>query len=97
VQTLTTYALNVNRFEQNVCELDTTHLRTDSSRVGKGEFHPQTSHRTVLDSLPSHGSSHSCYHFRWAGQKVAHPPLAGSWQNDLECVNPFAHSCFHKT
>jgi hypothetical protein len=26
-------------------------------RVGKGEFHSQTSHRTVLDSLPSHGSS----------------------------------------
>ena len=26
-------------------------------RVGKGEFHPQTSHRTVLDTLASHGSS----------------------------------------
>ena len=26
-------------------------------RVGKGEFHPQTSHGTVRDSLPSYGSS----------------------------------------
>src|SRR4051794_25258567 len=28
-------------------------------RVGKQEFHPQASHRTVLESLPSHGSCHS--------------------------------------
>src|ERR1035437_429499 len=27
------------------------------SRVGKGELHPQTSHRTVLDTLASYGSS----------------------------------------
>ncbi|CAN5392461.1 hypothetical protein BH10BAC2_BH10BAC2_49750 [soil metagenome] len=27
-------------------------------RVGKQEFHPQASHRTVLDSLPSYGSCH---------------------------------------
>lgn len=30
VQTLTDTALNVNRLEQSVCGLDTTHLRTDS-------------------------------------------------------------------
>ena len=30
VQTWTDIALNVNRFEQSVCELPTTHLRTDS-------------------------------------------------------------------
>ncbi len=30
VQTWTDIALNVNRFEQSVCELQTTHLRTDS-------------------------------------------------------------------
>ena len=30
VQTLTDTDLNVNRFEQSVCKLDTTHLRTDS-------------------------------------------------------------------
>jgi len=29
------------------------------SRVGKGEFHPQTSHRTVREPLDSHGSSQS--------------------------------------
>jgi hypothetical protein len=29
VQTLTDTALNVNRFEQSVCGLDTTQLRTD--------------------------------------------------------------------
>jgi len=38
-----------------------------ASRVGKGEFHPQTSHGTVLDSLPSHGSSNSRNHFRLTG------------------------------
>ena len=27
-------ALNVNRFEQSVCELQTTHLRTDSRAAG---------------------------------------------------------------
>ena len=27
-------------------------------RVGKREFHPQASHRTVRDSLPSYGSCH---------------------------------------
>jgi hypothetical protein len=26
-------------------------------RVGKGEFHPQTSHRTVREPLDSYGSS----------------------------------------
>jgi len=30
---------------------------TDRNRVGKGESHPQTSHRTVLEPLDSHGSS----------------------------------------
>ena len=30
MQTLTDTALNVNRLEQSVCGLDTTHLRTDS-------------------------------------------------------------------
>jgi hypothetical protein len=29
-----------------------------ASRVGKGEFHPQTSHRTVREPLDSYGS---CY------------------------------------
>jgi len=28
-------------------------------RVGKRELHPQASHRTVLDSLPSYGSCYS--------------------------------------
>jgi len=28
-----------------------------TSRVGKGEFHPQTSHRTVREPLDSYGSS----------------------------------------
>jgi len=28
-------------------------------RVGKGEFHPQTSHRTVREPLDSYGSSNS--------------------------------------
>ena len=27
-----------------------------ASRVGKGEFHPQTSHRTVREPLDSYGS-----------------------------------------
>jgi len=27
------------------------------NRVGKGESHPQTSHRTALEPLDSHGSS----------------------------------------
>lgn len=27
-----------------------------NSRVGKREFHPQASHGTVLEDLPSHGS-----------------------------------------
>lgn len=31
--------------------------RTTKSRVGKGEFHPQTSHRTVREPLDSYGSS----------------------------------------
>ena len=28
-----------------------------NKRVGKGEFHPQTSHRTVREPLDSYGSS----------------------------------------
>ena len=32
-------------------------LNENKSRVGKGELHPQTSHRTVLDTLASYGSS----------------------------------------
>ena len=32
-----------------------------SRQVGKGEFHPLASHRTVRDSLPSYGS---CYSIR---------------------------------
>jgi len=31
--------------------------QTNSGRVGKGEFHPQTSHRTVREPLDSYGSS----------------------------------------
>jgi len=38
-------------------------------RVGKGEFHPQTSHGTVRDSLPSYGSSNSRNHFRLTGKQ----------------------------
>ena len=33
--------------------------RSSHRRVGKGEFHPQASHRTVRDSLPSYGSCYS--------------------------------------
>ncbi len=31
-------------------------IPTRHSRVGKGEFHPQTSHRTVREPLDSYGS-----------------------------------------
>lgn len=38
VQTLTDIALNVNRFEQSVCELPTTHLRTNSKAADNIRF-----------------------------------------------------------
>lgn len=39
-------------------------------RVGKGEFHPQASHRTVRDSLLSYGSCYS-----WYASTVSHFPV----------------------
>lgn len=38
VQTLTDIALNLNRFGQRVCKLDTTHLRTDRRASGNIGF-----------------------------------------------------------
>jgi len=39
-------------------------------RVGKGEFHPQASHRTVRDSLQSYGSCYS-----WYASTISHFPV----------------------
>jgi len=38
VQTLTDTVLNLNRFGQSVCKLDTTHLWTDRRASGKSGF-----------------------------------------------------------
>jgi hypothetical protein len=50
----------VHRFDHSVFRFLTPHVRgkEKARRVGKREFHPQASHRTVRDSLPSYGSCH---------------------------------------
>jgi len=50
VQTLTYTALNVNRFGQSVCKLDTTHLRTDS-RAAHNKGLPKAGMTSFYDSF----------------------------------------------
>ena len=51
VQTLTDIALNVNRFEQSVCELPTTHLRTDSKAADNNQGFVACGARTMKPML----------------------------------------------
>lgn len=50
MQTLTYTALNVNRFGQSVCKLDTTHLRTDS-RAAHNKGLPKAGMTSFYDSF----------------------------------------------
>jgi len=48
-------------------------LEENYRRVGKGEFHPQASHRTVRETLASYGSCH----FYYVRILITHPCLTG--------------------
>jgi len=66
------------------------------SRVGKGEFHPQTSFRTVRDPLESYGSSNSRNQLRLTGYEIKLIPFqVGS--DCLESADPFAKIDFHQS
>jgi len=72
------------------------HLKTLKSRVGKGEFHPQTSLRTVRDPLESYGSSNSRNQLRLTGYEIKLIPFqVGS--DCLESADPFATIDFRQS
>lgn len=63
VQTLTDITLNVNRFGQSVCELQTTHLRTDrraTDNKGLKEMAGEVVNQTFVHLINSNGRLTVC-------------------------------------
>ena len=65
----------------------------DTRRVGRGEFHPRTSLRTVREPLDSYGSSNSYNQLRLQAEETS-SSSKWSWpnKNSLESADPFANN-----